>query len=139
MQSIRYHDLRHVKGEATHIDVDNGVVEAAGTSFFDRAILRVLGKKGWGAVTIDNFSNLTKNDFERLLSDAGDLAAITDEVVELAEAPRKVIRVPSRKENPEDVDLAEKRDLLLSIERAARLPDIVNTRGNYTEQREVVA
>ena len=139
MQGIRYHDIRHVKGEATHIDIDNGVVESAGTSFFDRAVLRVLGPRGWGAVSIDNFSDLPKGEFERLLSDAGDLAAITEETVDLADAPKAPVPIPAGGEDPEDVDLSEKTELLLSIERAARLPDIVNTRGNYIERREAVA
>ncbi len=42
MHGISYYDLRHVTGEVTHIDIDNGVVESAGTSFFNKAILRVL-------------------------------------------------------------------------------------------------
>jgi len=54
--AIRYYDLRHVTGQGTLIDIDNGVVESAGTSFFNRAILRVLGPRGWGILQIDNFS-----------------------------------------------------------------------------------
>lgn len=139
MQGFRYHDIRHVKGETTQIDVDNGVIESAGTSFFDRAVLRVLGPRGWGAVTIDNFSGLSASELDRILADAGDLAAITEEVVDLAEVSRTPIPVPAGGEDPADVDLAEKTALLLSIERAARLPGIVNTRGNYIERREEVA
>ena len=42
MDGISYYDLRHVTGEVTHIDIDNSIVESAGTSFFNKAILRVL-------------------------------------------------------------------------------------------------
>lgn len=44
----RYYDVRRVTGEVTQIDVDNGRVEQAGSSFFDKAVIRVLGEKGWG-------------------------------------------------------------------------------------------
>ena len=30
---IRYYDLRQVNGQSTHIDVDKGVIESAGTHF----------------------------------------------------------------------------------------------------------
>ncbi|HOV66907.1 MAG TPA: DNA gyrase modulator, partial [Methanoregulaceae archaeon] len=43
MTMVRYWDLRHVAGETTTIDIDNGVIESASTSFFDRAVVRVLG------------------------------------------------------------------------------------------------
>ena len=59
MHSISYYDLRHVTGEVTHIDIDNGVVESAGTSFFSKAVLRVLVKTGWGVLQIDNFTPCT--------------------------------------------------------------------------------
>ena len=42
MPGVKYYDLRHVTGQVTHIDIDNGVVESAGTSFFNKAVLRVL-------------------------------------------------------------------------------------------------
>lgn len=44
--SYRYYDARRVTGEVTQIDIDNGRVEQAGTSFFDKAVIRVLGDKG---------------------------------------------------------------------------------------------
>jgi len=31
---VRYYDVRQVTGETTHIDIDKGVVESAGVSFF---------------------------------------------------------------------------------------------------------
>ena len=48
MPGIHYYDLRHVTGQVTHIDIDNGVVESAGTSFFNKAVIRVLSGTGWG-------------------------------------------------------------------------------------------
>ena len=48
----RYYDVRRVTGEVTQIDVDNGRVEQAGSSFFDKAVIRVLGEKGWGILSV---------------------------------------------------------------------------------------
>ncbi|HQP82701.1 MAG TPA: DNA gyrase modulator, partial [Methanoregulaceae archaeon] len=42
MDGIRYYDIRHVCGQSTHIEIDNGVIESAGTSFFDHAVIRAL-------------------------------------------------------------------------------------------------
>jgi TldD protein len=50
MAGVKYYDLRHVTGQVTHIDIDNGVVESAGTSFFNKAVLRVLDRTGWGVI-----------------------------------------------------------------------------------------
>ena len=33
LPGVRYYDVRQVTGQVTHIDIDNGVVESAGTSF----------------------------------------------------------------------------------------------------------
>ena len=46
---IRYYDLRQVSGQSTHIDVDMGVIESAGTTFYNKAVIRVLGPRGWGS------------------------------------------------------------------------------------------
>ncbi len=55
MPGIQYYDLRHVTGQVTHIDIDNGVVESAGSSFFNKAVVRVLSGTGWGVLQIDNY------------------------------------------------------------------------------------
>jgi TldD protein len=138
MNGVRYYDLRHVRGEATHIDIDNTVIESAGTSFFDKAVVRVLGDKGWGAVTIDHYSPDNRTALERLVRDAEMLSAITEEVVSLADAPHDKVPAPALSEDPRSVDLEEKTRLLLEIERAARLPGVTSTRGSYIERTETV-
>ncbi|MCX6698997.1 MAG: TldD/PmbA family protein, partial [Methanomicrobiales archaeon] len=70
----RYYDVRHVTGQTTHIDIDNSVIESAGTSFFSTAVLRVLGPSGWGILTIDNYSSPEGRDFDALLASAASLA-----------------------------------------------------------------
>jgi len=135
---IRYYDLRHVTGQATLIDIDNGVVESAGTSFFNRAILRVLGPRGWGILEIDNYSSGPKKKFNSLLASASRLASITRQDVHLSDAPYRVLNVPAMQEDPRDISIGEKTEMLAAIERAARNPHVVNRRANYIERSEHV-
>ena len=138
MQDIRYWDVRHVSGESTHVDIDNGVTESAGTSFFDKAVVRVLGKNGWGLVLIDNYTRPAGRAFEESLQSAARLAAITGDTVHLAPADRRALAVPPVTEDPGTVSLEEKTSLLAAIERAAKRDLVVNTRATYTERAELV-
>ncbi|KUG20228.1 MAG: TldD/PmbA family protein [Methanomicrobiaceae archaeon] len=138
MSEPRYYDVRCVRGEATLIDIDNGVVESAGTSFFDRAVVRVLGPMGWGVLTLDHFDPESKGELSGALASAMRLAAITGDRVELGEAPHAALPVPALREDPRTVDLEEKTRLLAEIEAAARLPEVVNTRARYSESIDQV-
>ena len=133
MAEPRYYDIRCVRGEITLIDIDNGVIESAGTSFFDKAVIRVLGPKGWGILTRDHINLDSKRELAALVEEAGRLASVTEDQVNLAEAPRGLLPVPSLGEDPRDVDLEEKTRLLAEIEGAARVPEVANTRARYTE------
>lgn len=138
MQGIRYFDIRHLTGETTHIDIDNTIVESAGTSYFDQAVIRVLGPKGWGFLTMDNYHHPRGKELETLLARAEKLASITGQDVMLADVPRDVLPVPPVKEDPATIDLEEKTSLLSDIEKGARIPGIANTRATYSERREHV-
>lgn len=138
MDAISYYDLRHVTGEVTHIDIDNGIVESAGTSFFNKAILRVLVRSGWGVLQIDNFTPCTGRKFDALLERAARLAVITEEQVALGDVTRSQLPVPPLKEDPREIGLEEKSALLAEIEKSATLPLIVNRRANYIEKFEQV-
>ena len=129
MDGISYYDLRHVTGEVTHIDIDNSVVESAGTSFFNKAILRVLDKTGWGILQIDNYTPCSGRKFDELLRQASKLAGITQENVALGEVPRGILPVPRLLEDPRDVSIEEKSSLLATIEKSAMHPDVVNRQG----------
>jgi len=135
----RYYDVRRVKGEATLVDIDNGVVESAGTSFFDRSVVRVLGQKGWGILTLDHFDPESKREFDDAIASASRLAGITADAVDLATVPFGVLSVPLMNEDPRTVDIAEKTRLLAEIEQAARLPEVVNTRARYSEAVDQVS
>jgi TldD protein len=138
MHGVNYYDLRHVTGQVTHIDIDNGVVESAGTSFFNKAVLRVLDKTGWGIIQIDNFTPCTGRKFEDLITSAQKLAGITEEPVVLGEAAHGVLTIPPMKEDPRSVSIEEKSALLAGIEEAARQPLVTNRRANYIESIEQV-
>ncbi|MFA5348243.1 MAG: TldD/PmbA family protein [Methanoregula sp.] len=136
MYEVRYYDLRHVTGQVTHIDIDNGVVESSGTSFFNKAVIRVLRKAGWGVVQIDNYTPCHGRKFDNLLRSAGRLAGITGGNVILGDAPHGILAVPSMEEDPRGVDIEEKSALLSGIEQAAVHPSVVNRRANYIEKIE---
>jgi len=138
MDDISYYDLRHVTGEVTHIDIDNGVVESAGTSFFNKAIMRVLVRSGWGVLQIDNYTPCAGRKFDEQLERAARLAAITEEHVVLGEVSRGCLAVPPMKEDPRNVSIEEKAAILSEIEKSATHPLVVNRRANYTERFEQV-
>ena len=129
----RYYDVRHLVGTSTHIDIENGTIEAAGQSFSDSAIVRALGATGWGMVVIDNFSDAGESGLRQAVADALALSRATGERVELADVATGVLPVPAVKEDPRDVSLEEKTELLAAIESAARISGIVNTRARYIE------
>ncbi len=138
MAEPRYYDIRCVRGEVTHIDIDNGVVESAGISYFDRTVVRALGRRGWGILTLDRADVDSSGRIGELVDAAMHLAAITGDRVDLAPAPHGILPPPPLREDPRDVDLEEKTRLLGEIEAAARLPGVANTRARYTESIDTV-
>ncbi|WP_394339474.1 TldD/PmbA family protein, partial [Methanoregula sp.] len=138
MHGISYCDFWHVTGASTHIDIDNGTVESAGSSFFNRAVIRVLCSRGWGILLLANYARPRGTAFEELLASAACLAAITGEEVNLAPATGGTLSVPEPVEDPRDVSLEEKTSLLAAIERSAKREQVVNTRGTYAERIEQV-
>src|SRR5512138_1026100 len=135
---VKYYDLRHVTGQVTHIDIDNGVVESAGTSFFNKAVLRVLDGNGWGVVQIDNYRPSRGTTFRELIESARKLAGTTEEPVILSDVPHGMLPVPAMKEDPRSVSIEEKSSLLAEIEQAAQHPLVTNRRANYIERIEQV-
>ncbi|NYT07336.1 MAG: TldD/PmbA family protein, partial [Methanomicrobiales archaeon] len=138
MPGVRYYDIRHVQGQSTHIDIDNGVCESAASSFFDHAVIRALSRNGWGIITIDNFQELQEGEIATLVDRAASIAAICGEDISLSPPLRGSVDVPPLEEDPRDVSLGEKTAILLDLERSARIPGIMNTRVNYIERFENV-
>jgi TldD protein len=135
---IRYYDLRQVSGQSTHIDVDMGVIESAGITFFNKAVIRVLGSRGWGILQIDNYTPVSGKKFDELLASAEKLAQVADDTVSLGDASRTVHPVPMVKEDCREVSIGEKAELLLAIEKAADRPLVTSRRANYLERIENV-
>jgi TldD protein len=137
---VRFYDARRVLAGATHIDIDNGVVESAGTSFSDTSLVRVLGPGGWGMVSANNLDVSSPNKLEAVLAEGLSLARITGDPadIDLAEPARGEHRVPAPGEDPRTLSLGEKTRVLAGIEKAAKLPGIASTRATYIERTEEV-
>jgi TldD protein len=135
---IRYYDLRQVSGQSTHVDVDMGVIESAGTTFYNKAVIRVLGPRGWGILQIDNYTPVSGKKFDELLASAEKLALAAEDTISLGDAPRTIRAVPPVKEDCRDVSIGEKAELLLAVEKAADRPLVTSRRANYLERIENV-
>jgi TldD protein len=138
LPGIRFFDARRVHASSTHVDIDNGVVESAGTSFSDAALVRVLGPRGWGMVSVNNLDLSSRVELDRILAEGLALARITEDPVDLAEPPRGVHPVPASREDPRSLSLEEKTTVLSGIEKAAKIPGIASTRATYIERTEEV-
>lgn len=138
LPGVRFFDVRWVRATATHIDIDNGVVESAGSSFSDTALVRVLGSQGWGMISLNNPDLSSKKELDRILAEGLALARITEDPVDLAEPPRGEHEVPRPGEDPRSLSLEEKTGVLSGIEKAAKLPGIASTRATYIERTEEV-
>jgi len=93
----RYFDVRRVTGEVTQIDVDNGRVEQAGSSFFDKAVIRVLGDKGWGILSVSGEEAEFENLPESFIQEAYDASQVTNIHIPIQETPSNLHAVPAMK------------------------------------------
>jgi TldD protein len=138
MNEPRYYDLRRVAGEATHVDIDNGVIESAGISFFDHLVVRALSGTGWGVHTLDNSGYTGGKPPREWIDNAASMGAMTSFPVSLGNAESRALPIPQMGEDPRNVGLEEKSELLGRIEKAARAHGISNTRAQYIERAETV-
>lgn len=138
MGEPRYYDIRRARGESTQVDIDNGVLEHAGTSFFDHAVVRALGPHGWGVLVIDSLDPDDPGERREVVAAAMALAPIPRDQVDLAPASRGMLPVPRPAEDPREVSLEEKVSLLGTIEAAARREGVSSTRARYMETAESV-
>lgn len=136
MVEPRYYDVRRVTGEVTQIDIDNGVVEQAGTSFFDKATIRVLGEYGWGVLSVRGDRVEKEMLPQSLIQEALNASAITNIHIEIAETPSQIHQVVKTGEDPREVSIEEKVNLLLDLEKAAVDQEIVSRRVAYIEKAE---
>ncbi|HWQ65978.1 MAG TPA: TldD/PmbA family protein [Methanospirillum sp.] len=134
----RYYDIRRVCGEITQIDIDNGRVEQAGTSFFDKATVRVLGDIGWGILSVTGDRVQSENLHKNLITEAAKVSRITNERIEIAETPSQIHPIPKIGEDPRSVSIAEKVSILQDLERSASGESIASQRVTYIEKAEQV-
>ena len=141
--AYRYYDIRRVRGEATHIDIDNTRIEQAGSVFYDTALIRVLGEFGWGVLSIDGemVGDLMIREKlpTELIQKALNTATLTNERIEIAETASGVHTIPKMKEDPRILSLEEKAEILLDIEKHAKKEEIVSTRIGYSEKTEQIS
>ncbi|MGV8110131.1 TldD/PmbA family protein [Methanospirillum sp.] len=137
-QPYRYYDVRRVTGEVTQIDVDNGKVEQAGSSFFDKAVIRVLGEKGWGVFSISGQEVDSEKLSNTLIEEAISASQVTNIHIPIQETSSKLHAIPKMKENPADISLDEKVAILLDMYKATEGTNIVSRRINYIEKDEQV-
>ncbi|NLV25682.1 MAG: TldD/PmbA family protein [Methanomicrobiales archaeon] len=135
----RYYDIRRVSGEVTQIDVDNGKVDQAGTSFFDKAVIRVLGDKGWGVFSVSGKEADCEKLSENFIREAYATSKVTTVDITIKDTPSSIHSVPSMRENPADVSLDEKVSILLDLYKSIEGRDIVSRRINFIEKDETVS
>ena len=135
----RYYDIRRVKGEITQVDIDNGRVEQAGTSFYDKATVRVLGDLGWGVLSLSGDKIGSEHLNKALLSQAMNASIITNERVDIATVPSHIHQIPKTGEDPRKVGIEEKVEILQDLEKAASGENIVSKRVTYIEKAEEIS
>ncbi|MDV0442442.1 TldD/PmbA family protein [Methanorbis furvi] len=135
MDTIRYYDIRYVRGNSTTITVENGDVESAGSNFFGKALIRVLGKHGWGYYTASPFDPDNTKAKQEYIARAARAAKLANVSAEIADVPHGSPRSWSCSANEQAaVPLEEKAALLLQMEGRAKISEVVSTSARYAEQ-----
>lgn len=139
MDTIRYYDIRLVNGTTTSVQIENGSVETAGSSYYGKALIRVLGRKGWGYACVSPFDMDNEKEKRAAIERAAHLADRADVQADIADIPHGTPRSwnASAKEQAAR-PLEEKTAELLALEHAAKLPGIAATTARYAEQYQDV-
>lgn len=139
MENIRYYDIRFVRGETVSIGVENGKIENAGSSFYGKALIRVLGDHGWGyccASSFDMDDEKTKRLYIERAAHSAKLANVHADIADVAETVPRSWKASADEQRA--VPLEEKAANLLRIESAAKLDGIVSTSARYAEHYQDV-
>ena len=129
-----FYDIRILSGYSTSIVLDNGKIEEITNNFTSSAGIRVLLGGSWGFVTTDDLANL-----DQALRSAEELAASINRTV-----PREAVHLApigeaaappelTVKEDPRDVPIEEKIELIRDIERHAGTDGVTSTTAVYSE------
>ncbi|KAF5418874.1 MAG: hypothetical protein C5S49_01030 [Candidatus Methanogaster sp.] len=129
-----FYDIRILSGYSTSIVLDNGKIEEITNNFTSSAGIRALSGGSWGFVTTDDLANL-----DQALRSAEELAASINRTVPrdaVHLAPIGESAVPAElpvKEDPRDVPIEEKIELIKDIERHAGTDGVTSTTAVYSE------
>ncbi len=139
MEKIRYYDIRYVRGTITSIQTENRVIENAGSSFYGKALFRVLGENGWGYYCASSIDMDDKKLKDACIQKAAASARLAGVHADIADVPLGSPRswVCSAKEQAE-TPLEEKAAQLLLLEGSAKIPEICSTSARYSEQYQDV-
>ena len=139
MDKIRYYDIRCVNGDTTSIQIENGEIENAGSSYYGKALVRVLGENGWGYCWVSPFDMDDAKAKEAALEKAARAAKLAAVKADIADVPYGTPRSwnAAAKEQAER-PLEEKAADLLLLEKAARIDEIAATSARYAEQYQTV-
>ncbi|MBO5431785.1 TldD/PmbA family protein, partial [Methanocorpusculum sp.] len=139
MDKVRYYDIRCVNGDTTSIQIENGSVENAGSSYYGKALIRVLGENGWGYCCVSPFDMDDAKAKEAAIEKAARSARRATVKADIADVPYGTPRSwnASAKEQAER-PLEEKAADLLLLEKAARIDEIAATSARYAEQYQTV-
>ncbi|KAF5415689.1 MAG: hypothetical protein C5S48_05220 [Candidatus Methanogaster sp.] len=129
-----FYDIRILSGYSTSIVLDNGKIEEITNSFTSSAGIRALLGGSWGFVTTDDLANL-----DQALRSAEELAAsinrtVPRDAVHLAPiGEAEMLTELSVKEDPRDIPIEEKIELIRDIEQHACTDGITSTTVVYSE------
>ncbi|KAF5410420.1 MAG: TldD/PmbA family protein [Euryarchaeota archaeon] len=129
-----FYDIRILSGYSTTIVLDNGRIEEITNNFMNSAGIRALTGGSWGFVATDD-----PEDLGSALRSAEELSTsinrtVPREKTDLAPISKNARSVRlSVKEDPRDIPIEEKIELIRDIERHARNDDIGSTTVVYSE------
>jgi len=134
MMHCDFHDTRIISGYSTSIVLDNGKIEEIASNLMSSAGIRALKGGSWGFVTTDDLT-----DLNHALKSAEELSASIDRMVPrekvlLAPIQKKAVSLRgSVKENPRNIPIEEKIELIRDIEQHARIDGVTSTTVMYSE------
>lgn len=129
-----FYDIRIVNARASSIVLDNDEIKETSNSFITGASIRALVGGTWGLVTTENLDEIREacKQAARLAQAAGERS--TRDRIELAPIKKPVVKdLPEIKENPENIDIEEKLQLVRDISKSAQKPRITSVHTVYSE------
>jgi TldD protein len=130
-----FFDTRVLKSASTSIILDNGEIREISNNFSSGAAVRVLDGGSWGFVSLDGIHE----NLDDAISSAGKLAGAARNrsprsPIELAPIKKPdLLNLPEVRENPRDIPIEDKVNLLLEIEKSAKKEGIQSTNAVYSE------